>query len=522
MADTIIENLITRFGFEFDQKTLDKINGQIENTVKTIKRMAIAVTAVGVGVAFFAKKIAEANDELGKLSRRTGIDIKALQELGFVAELNGASIDSMNSALENLSRLSSEAARGIGAGVEVFGLLGISVIDAKNKIKTADDLLLEVSDSIAQLNTQAERLELAGKLGIDPSLLLTIQQGSKAIKQQRKEAEELGFIIDEKAAKAAEKFNDEFLRVRKIISGVSNAIGQQLMKQLIPMMRFFINWFKINKSIIKQNISSILIKITKAFQVFFNIGIRVFNVVLKLIDIFGGLENSLIAAGSALLLLNAKALIFPTILAAIGIALFLLIEDLQKFTSEGESAFGEFEKRLDRIKWLGRRENFWKDFFANPEKVLSEAWRDIKFIFKAEWFSIEEAIFQSVIRITRFFETAWEKSLKFVKDLASDILNFIPKLDEKTEAVLAGGAGVAQKPIFGGESLIGQGIDKGANIFSSPTPTNTTNNNRNIDNRTVNISVNGGNPAEVREILENVLMDKFAAAKRNLSSNIDY
>ncbi|GAH94243.1 unnamed protein product, partial [marine sediment metagenome] len=83
--------------------------------------------------------------------------------------------------------------------VEVFGLLGISATDATGKIKNADDLLLDVADSISVLGTQAEKLEFANKLGIGPDLLLSLQQGSKAIEEQRKEARELGFVIDKNA-----------------------------------------------------------------------------------------------------------------------------------------------------------------------------------------------------------------------------------------------------------------------------------------------------------------------------------
>ncbi len=240
MAATIIESLITQLGFEFDDDDIKAFNDGVENAAKGLLAVTAAAGVAAVAIFGFTKSVAGANDETGKLSERIGVDLDAMQELGFVAELNGGSIDSMNSSLENVSKIASEAARGVGAGVEVFGLLGLSATDAEGKVKKADTMLLEISDSVSALGTQAEKLELTQKLGIGGDLLLAIQDGSDAMMRQREEARKLGFAIDKDAAGAAANFNDEMLRMQKIIQGVASSIGTKLMKVITTITKVFI------------------------------------------------------------------------------------------------------------------------------------------------------------------------------------------------------------------------------------------------------------------------------------------
>ena len=498
MADTIIENLITRFGFDFDQKTLDKIDAGIEKAVKGLTKIVVAAGAAGVAIFLFTQKIAASNDELGKFAERIGIDLEALQELGFVAELNGASIDSMNSSLSNLGKMMSEASRGIGGGIEAFGILGLSVTDAQGRIKKTDDFLFEISDALTKLETQSERLELAGKLGIDESLILALDKGSDALRRQREEARELGFIIDKDAAQAAANFNDEMLRAQRVVTGVGNAIGQRLMKQITPMIKAFISWFKANRELIKQNVVVFLDKIQKVLRVLFNIGIRVTNVIIGLSNALGGLENTLLAIGTAFLLLNAKALILPIILAAVGVALFLLLEDLQKFLTGGESVIGE---------WV---------------EAFKKGWADIKKVFSLAWLNIAKQSKEMIDATADYFKNSWKNSIDFIKKQVKDLLDLVPTLDVATADVLSGGSGVIPQPVFGSESLLDRGNGRS---FSTPVSgssgTQTTNNSQS-DNRTVNINIDGGDLNEVRRVVDETLGNKFSAAKKNLTSNTEF
>lgn len=501
MATKVIENLVTVLGFEFDEKAIEKFNKGVDNAAKSLLAVTVASATAAAGIFAFAKKTAEANDETGKLSERLGVDIKAMQELGYVAELNGGSINSMNSSLENLSRITSEASRGIGAGVEVFGMLGLSATDATGKVKSADNLLLEISDSVASLGSQAEKLEFAQKLGIGSDLLLAIQNGSEAIIQQREEAEKLGFAIGKDAAKSAADFNDEMLRIQKVVKGVSSTIGTNLMKAITPVAKIFTEWFVINKALIQQNLQRFFNGLITVIGAVVNVAGRIYSIIDSVIQLFGGWENAIKLATGALIAFNISALFLPAILIAAGAAILLLIEDLQKFANNGNSWIGnlleDFPLLTESLKilfsWIGKIAEGWKLLFSDELGNAIEGFgimvNDI-----IGWFSdLGETIKALGVELLTKLIDPLNKGI--------DLINKIP------------GVNIGQVSMLGEVSPVptssaGQAI---AN-------TNTTTNNTSKPN--IKIEVNGGNTADVRKTITDVLNEQYAGAQANLSSEV--
>jgi len=485
MADTVIENLITKLTFDFDDEKLEKFDEFLGTAAKGLTAIVAGATAAATAIFIFTKKIAASHDELGKFAQRTGINIKALQELGFVAELNGGSIDSMNSSLENLARISSEAARGMGAGVEVFGMLGISVTDANGRLKEADVMLDDVSDAISRLGTQAERLEFAQKLGIGSDLLLAIQEGSDAIKRQREEARSLGFVIDQDAAKAAADFNDEMLRMTKVVSGVANAVGTRLIKQFNESNGLFIEWFKVNKALIQQNLSLFLDRVIGTIKVIFTVVKRVVDIVLSLVNAMGGLKNTIIVVTGLLLAMNASALLMPILIIAVAAAILLVLEDIIKFAEGGDSAIGQL---------------------ANKFPVLDAVLRtilDLLAMVRDGWTLI----------FTDGGE-AFEGMMMMIRDAGNAIANwFIIPLNDAI-ALINKIPGINMAAI----SLAGQRTDQ--NRSPNSTQNSTTSNNT-VNKPSISISIHGGDTDKIRTTIKDVLNEQYSGAQTNLGSQVD-
>jgi len=483
MADTVIENLITKLSFDFDDEKLAKFDKHLENAVKGLTAIVAGATVAATAIFAFTKKIAESNDELMKFAQRTGVDIRALQELGYVAELNGGSIDSMNSSLENLSRISSEAARGVGAGVEAFGMLGISVTDSSGRLKEADVMLNDVSDAISRLNTQAERLEFAQKLGIGPDLLLTIQQGSEAIKRQRQRFKALSFVITESAGKAAADFVDNMLDVRTVISGVANLIGTKLIKQFNKMNGRFIKWFVTNKKLIKQNINLYFDKFLKVVTGVFNVVKRVVGVVMSLVNAMGGLKNTIIVVTGLLLTMNASALLMPILLVAAAVGLAFILEDIIKFAEGGDSAVGQLAKKFPVLDAALRT---LLDLLAMAKEgwilIFTEGWTALT--------DLNDMIEELGISITNFFI----RPLNY----AIALINKIPGID-------IGSIGEAGR-------ITGQGRAPGSTLNNNSISSST------VNKPTVNISIHGGNIDQIKHTIKDVLNQEYSGAETNLGS----
>jgi len=475
----IIDSLVAKLSFEFDDKALKKFDEGMKNATKVVAVVAAGAAAAGTAIFAFTSKIAEQNDGVGKLAQTIGITSQAINELGFVAQLNGGSVNAMNTSLENIAKTSSEAARGLGAGVEAFGLLGVSTTDVNGNLKQADQLLLDVADSVSKLDSSSQKLELLNKLGIDSSLLLTIEQGSAAILAQRKEVEELGFVLDRDATASAAKFNDEMLRIKTVISGVGSSIGTKLMKQITPMIKAFLEWFKANKEIIKQNLSAFFEKLTKVINVLFNIGRRVVNVINSIAQAFGGWATSIGIVSAALLAMNARILLIPALILAAGAAIFLLIEDLVAFANGADSQIGALTKKSETFKIV-------MESLIDVFKMVRDGWGLI--------FSDGKAALDGLISLIKDVGSTIYNFMISPINAAIDLLNNLPGVD------------ITQ-------------IQQAQSTGAIAAFTGSTSNQSNVtNNKAVTVNIDGGNPEQVKQAVSEALGAEFKTTELNMST----
>lgn len=179
---------------------------------------AIAGTAVVqqlkdmvVGALDYASGLSEAAQQMG-------VTVEALQQFRLLAAQSGVEQETMDKALQKLTKSMGEAAAGGKKQSAAFAELGISVRDAAGHMKTADQLLPEIAGALEKVQSPAERaryeVALFGKAGQDLEPLLG--QGQAAIEDFMRKAQEAGIIISkdlaDKSDSAADKI--EFLKTK--------------------------------------------------------------------------------------------------------------------------------------------------------------------------------------------------------------------------------------------------------------------------------------------------------------------
>jgi hypothetical protein len=214
------------------ERAVGEAAGRIASTVKTAMLGLGAAVAGGVGtMAVLTKLSADAGDELAKMSQRVAISVETLSGYKLAADLAGTSLEDFGTSLQRASRNIVEAAQGTGAAADAFDTLGIRVTDNAGKLKTAEQIMLEVADQFAQMEDGAQKTALAmdifGKSGA--SMIPLLNQGSAAIAAQRKEAEQLGTTWTTAQAKMGEDFNDNVERIQAGLAGFRNAVAAGLL-----------------------------------------------------------------------------------------------------------------------------------------------------------------------------------------------------------------------------------------------------------------------------------------------------
>jgi len=239
-----------------------------------------------------------------------------------------------------LSLRASEAARGVGSGVEAFGLLGISTTGANGQVKSASNLLKEVSGRMQGLG-RARQIELADKLGLRDSMRL-LQLGPQAIEEMTTKAKALGETTAEDAKVSAE-FNDALVDLWSATKHISRLFTRVLAPIMKEMVGTFTDWWIANRKIIEQNMPKWVDQFTTAIKLLSValgafLAMRVLTHLYQMIVLMRGLTLATLAANAAFFLL-------PSLLSALALAFGLLVEDAKTFFEGGESFIGDMLKK---------------------------------------------------------------------------------------------------------------------------------------------------------------------------------
>ncbi|MCL4193730.1 MAG: hypothetical protein KJZ87_18475, partial [Thermoguttaceae bacterium] len=155
-----------------------------------------------------AKVFANMGSQLADMSARTGVSVEALSELGYVAEMSGGDLETLEAGLRKMQKAIVEAATGSQSAQESLSALGITIADLKNL--SPDEQFMLIADRLAQIKNPTQRaaaaMEVFGKSGT--KLLPMMAGGAAGLEAMRQKARDLGLVMSSEDAAAADGFGD--------------------------------------------------------------------------------------------------------------------------------------------------------------------------------------------------------------------------------------------------------------------------------------------------------------------------
>ena len=217
-------------------KKADRASKSSDRLRKGLNAAKVAAAAAAAGLAAAATasfKLVNATskqaDILVKTADRLGLNVVALQELTFAAERSGVSSETLNMAMQRMTRRVAEAAQGSGEAKDAIAELGLSA-QALAEMEP-DQQMLVFADALEGVSNQADRVRIAMKLfdseGV--SLLNMLDGGSKAISDYAGTLRELGGVIDEATARDFVKFQDAMTDLRTQFGGLKKEVASELL-----------------------------------------------------------------------------------------------------------------------------------------------------------------------------------------------------------------------------------------------------------------------------------------------------
>lgn len=220
MAGSSIGDIVVNLKAETASFTADV--AKAHGSLKTMAEAAIGLgAAMAAGLAEVVHLSIEMADKMGKLAQTTGFTTEKLSALSFAAKMVDIDQESLAKGLEKLAKNMDAASQSVVS--TAFGRLGISVKDATGKLKDSDVVLGQIAERFAKMPDGAQKTALAmqlfGKAGAQ--LIPLLNKGKDGLEEFRKEAESLGLIVDEKTAKAAERFEEDLKKLKAASEGMA-------------------------------------------------------------------------------------------------------------------------------------------------------------------------------------------------------------------------------------------------------------------------------------------------------------
>jgi hypothetical protein len=362
-------SVLKTFSILFDtdaKKTEQEISGSLKRMTSNV------LTSIGVMASFgaIAHQVFAATDYADNLNDFTtalDLNIEEVDAWGQAVKMSGGNNEEFRNTVGTLARdMAAFAATGRGRVAPFFKELGIHMTDAHGKARDVMQILPELADKFQGL-TKQESFGLGQKLGLDQGTIMLLQSGRRAVSDLVKEQKELG-VVTQSQADVAAKFNDEMDNTSHAFRTLFMAVGGEV----LPILTDFLKLIQKGSMWIKEHV-----QILKPLGEVITIGLGVYGVGALLAFAKASRAAAVAAEGAAVAEGAMGAPLWLTIaaLTAFGVALAVVMDDINVWTQGGESFIG---------KWVGSFQEF-EDFvfpivdkLAEKFKYLTGLWATLK------------------------------------------------------------------------------------------------------------------------------------------------
>jgi hypothetical protein len=461
---TVIDALLITFGL--DPSGIHKGAEEGKSSLEGLKSAALKAFAV-IGSAVLIKQAFSeylvAADSVAKLSAKLGENASEMQAWGGAVALEGGSIESFNSSISNLNEgLVQMATTGGGRSAKFFQALGISATDASGKVKPATEVLLELSDKFKDMSAQ-EVAGLGAKMGLDAGTISMLKKGRDGIAAMIEEQKELGEYT-KKDTDAAEAFNDSWDKTSKSLSMVATKIFTIFTPALTGMMdaiRPIIIQIRKWAEILSDKLQPAIDAITKFMKEHQTVVTTAFAVIAGVLVAL--LVPALWSAVVATYALLAPYIAIAAVIALVGLAIGLLVEDFIVWQEGGESAFGGvYQAVADFWAQVKPIVDLFINYFTAGWALIWEAAKTAFAFLKGLFTGNFTEFFAAIDGLQEKFALFWEA----VKNLAAPFFDW---LGEKFATVAELGGKVAGFFSFGGDDEGSEAGASGASGAGAPT-----------------------------------------------------
>lgn len=217
-----------------------RMGGAFENFAKSGGGAAAAIGLVGIaavaataGVLKLAEAAAKFGDGFVDLRAKTNLSYETLSVLRAETEKTDVSFHTVGQSMVFLQKNMESAVQGNQKLRQEFKLAGVDIHGSVDQaLKSAIKTLASYEDGAAKTKLATE---LFGRSGAD--LLVVIDQMDGDFEKATRRARELGLVLSEKDAKAADDFNDRLKEMKQAAEALEHTMGKNLLPTLTDLIK---------------------------------------------------------------------------------------------------------------------------------------------------------------------------------------------------------------------------------------------------------------------------------------------
>ena len=357
--------------------------GRIKGLLKSV---SLGVAGITGATLFGVNDTARGIQEQARLSRTSGTTFEKFSALSAVTKQFGMDSEDLSGALADLSEKMDDAVNLGGPIAEVFERAGLSLTDARGKMRDTADVFLDIPEALSKIESQTVRSSLATQLiaGDSEKLASVLALTNDEIRERIKLAKDTGQIVTQKDVIASQRFLDSFYKLKATLTGLFKQISFELYPAFEKTFDLLTDIFRKNHDFIVNRFSDaikgLLEKFTKLTSAIFNMnkGGDVSSGMSAFVDLIQA------AAKGAGLLVNKWSGVGDSIAGGLGSGIVALRDFASSFliaSGETETAGKLFGKKLTADSPAMSRRRLSKDGieeFDTPQKVTEGYGFDFK------------------------------------------------------------------------------------------------------------------------------------------------
>lgn len=272
-------------------------------------KLSLLLGGAGGGILGLATSVGAAGENMGIFAQKAGVTIESFQKIAYGASFANIQAEEMSVMLGKLGNQIQQTALGNEDLQKAFKAAGVSVKDSTGKLKNADQMLVDLSDTFAKMQDGPTKNALAIKLFGEEGLKLLpfLNQGSTGLRQLGKDAERLGIVFDQDGSNKSAEFNKSLGDVQYALKGLGYTIGLETLPVVQGILGEFKEWVVANRVILGQNVrqwvESFAQRLPDIVQGMRDVGNGISTAVDwlgKLSDLLGGTENLILTAAAVM------------------------------------------------------------------------------------------------------------------------------------------------------------------------------------------------------------------------------